>query len=74
MVTAVLQIGAAVGAATLGGLFFARVGAHPAAADYVHGFRTAMFALTAVLVVCIALSAALGPMHRRMHGRANEAG
>lgn len=74
MVTAVLQIGAAVGAATLGGLFFARVGAHPAAADYVHGFRTAMFALTAVLVVCIALSAALGPMHRRMHGHANEVG
>ncbi|HGL4258655.1 MFS transporter [Burkholderia dolosa] len=74
MVTAVLQIGAAVGAATLGGLFFARVGAHPVAADYVHGFRTAMFALTVVLVVCIALSAALGPMHRRMHGHANEAG
>ncbi|AXK63005.1 MFS transporter [Burkholderia sp. IDO3] len=65
MVTAMLQIGAAVGAATLGGLFFSRLGAHPAAADYVAGFRTAMWALTALLLVCIALSAALGPMHRR---------
>ena len=65
MVTAMLQIGAAVGAATLGGLFFSRLGAHPVAADYVAGFRTAMWALTALLLVCIALSAALGPMHRR---------
>ena len=67
MVTAMLQIGAAVGAATLGGVFFARLGAHPAALDYVQGFRTSMFALTAVLLVCIALSALLGPLHRRLH-------
>ncbi|MBF5010008.1 MFS transporter [Burkholderia pseudomultivorans] len=67
MVTAALQIGAAVGAATLGGLFFARLGAHPAAVDYVQGFRTSMFALTAILLACVALSAALGPMHRRLH-------
>ena len=65
MVTAMLQIGAAVGAATLGGLFFARLGAQPGALDYVQGFRTAMWALTVVLLVCVALSAALGPMHRR---------
>ncbi|MBY4870291.1 MULTISPECIES: MFS transporter [Burkholderia] len=70
MVTAMLQIGAAVGAATLGGLFFARLGAHPAATDYVAGFRTAMRALTALLLVCIALSAALGPMHRRARAHA----
>ncbi|MET3620075.1 MFS transporter [Burkholderia ambifaria] len=67
MVTAMLQIGAAVGAATLGGLFFARLGAQPGALDYVHGFRTAMWALTVVLLGCVALSAALGPMHRRAH-------
>ncbi|MDN7487719.1 MFS transporter [Burkholderia sp. AU45274] len=67
MVTAMLQIGAAVGAATLGGVFFARLGAHPAALDYVQGFRTSMFALTAVLLVCIVLSAMLGPLHRRLH-------
>ncbi|MDR8727151.1 MFS transporter [Burkholderia pseudomultivorans] len=70
MVTAALQIGAAVGAATLGGLFFARLGAHPAAVDYVQGFRTSMFALTAILLACVALSAALGPMHRRLHAAA----
>ncbi|MBR8225095.1 MFS transporter [Burkholderia ambifaria] len=70
MVTAMLQIGAAVGAATLGGLFFARLGAQPAALDYVQGFRTAMWALTVVLLGCVALSAALGPMHRRAHAGA----
>ena len=67
MVTAMLQIGAAVGAATLGGMFFARLGAHPAALDYVQGFRTSMFALTVVLLVCVALSAMLGPLHRQLH-------
>ncbi|WP_175671233.1 MFS transporter [Burkholderia ambifaria] len=70
MVTAMLQIGAAVGAATLGGLFFARLGAQPEALDYVQGFRTAMWALTVVLLVCVALSAALGPMHRRVRADA----
>ncbi|WP_175695181.1 MFS transporter [Burkholderia ambifaria] len=70
MVTAMLQIGAAVGAATLGGLFFARLGAQPAALDYLQGFRTAMWALTVVLLMCVALSAALGPMHRRVHAGA----
>ncbi|MBR8333352.1 MFS transporter [Burkholderia ambifaria] len=70
MVTAMLQIGAAVGAATLGGLFFAGLGAQPAALDYVQGFRTAMWALTVVLLGCVALSAALGPMHRRAHAGA----
>ncbi|WP_431824761.1 MFS transporter [Burkholderia sp. F1] len=70
MVNAAMQIGAAVGAATLGGAFFARLGAHPAALDYVQGFRTSMFALTAVLLVCIALSTALGPLHRRLHATA----
>ncbi|WP_175733420.1 MFS transporter [Burkholderia ambifaria] len=70
MVTAMLQIGAAVGAATLGGLFFARLGAQPGALDYVQGFRTAMWALTVVLLVCVALSAALGPMHRRVRADA----
>ncbi|WP_175674364.1 MFS transporter [Burkholderia ambifaria] len=70
MVTAMLQIGAAVGAAMLGGLFFARLGAQPGALDYVQGFRTAMWALTIVLLGCVALSAALGPMHRRAHAGA----
>ncbi|WP_448168417.1 MFS transporter [Burkholderia ambifaria] len=70
MVTAMLQIGAAVGAATLGGLFFARLGAQPGALDYVQGFKTAMWALTVVLLGCVALSAALGPMHRRAHAGA----
>ncbi|KAB0655800.1 MFS transporter [Burkholderia diffusa] len=70
MVSTMLQIGAAVGAATLGGLFFARLGAQPGALDYVQGFRTAMWALAVVLLVCVALSAALGPMHRRMRAGA----
>lgn len=70
MVSTMLQIGAAVGAATLGGLFFARLGAQPGALDYVQGFRTAMWALTVVLLVCVALSAALGPMHRRVRAGA----
>ncbi|WP_322056105.1 MFS transporter [Paraburkholderia sp. J63] len=68
MVTATLQIGAAVGAATLGGVFFARVGGHPGAAEYVAGFRVAMFALVAILGACVVMSMALGPMHRRLHG------
>lgn len=68
MVTATLQIGAAVGAATLGGVFFARVGGHPGAVEYVAGFRVAMFALVAILGACVVMSMALGPMHRRLHG------
>ncbi len=67
MVTAMLQIGAAVGAATLGGLFFARLGAHPGALDYAAGFKVSMFALVAILGVCVLLSMALGPLHRRLH-------
>lgn len=70
MVTATLQIGAAVGAATLGGLFFSRLGVTPHAADYVHAFRTSMFALVAILLASVALSTALGPMHRRLHAGA----
>ncbi len=67
MVTAMLQIGAAVGAATLGGLFFARLGEHPAALDYAAGFKVSMFALVTILSVCVLLSMALGPLHRRLH-------
>ncbi|MBN3813166.1 MFS transporter [Paraburkholderia sp. Ac-20347] len=67
MVTATLQIGAAVGAATLGGVFFSHLGAHPAALDYVQGFRVSMFALVGILCVCVLSSLALGPMHRRLH-------
>ncbi|CAG9213246.1 Permeases of the major facilitator superfamily [Paraburkholderia tropica] len=67
MVTATLQIGAAVGAATLGGVFFSHLGAHPAALDYVQGFRISMFALVGILGVCVLISLALGPMHRRLH-------
>ncbi|WP_322012856.1 MFS transporter [Paraburkholderia sp. J12] len=70
MVTATLQIGAAVGAATLGGVFFSTLGAHPEVVDYVHAFRTTMFALVAVLAVCVVLSTALGPLHRRLHAGA----
>ncbi|PRE10312.1 MFS transporter [Burkholderia multivorans] len=70
MVTAALQIGAAVGAATLGGMFFAQLGAAPSPLDYVRGFRTSMFALSAILAVCVVLSAALGPIHRRLHAAA----
>ncbi|AXF23024.1 hypothetical protein CUJ89_21355 [Burkholderia pyrrocinia] len=43
----------------------ARLGIDPAAVDYVLGFRTSMFTLTVVLLACIALSTALGPLHRR---------
>ncbi|MBB2927661.1 MFS transporter [Paraburkholderia silvatlantica] len=67
MVTATLQIGAAVGAATLGGLFFSTLGAAPGMTDYAHAFRTTMFALVAILLPCALLSMALGPLHRRMH-------
>lgn len=70
MVTATLQIGAAVGAATLGGLFFSTLGANPGAVDYTHAFRITMFALVAVLLPCMVLSAALGPLHRRLHASA----
>jgi EmrB/QacA subfamily drug resistance transporter len=70
MVSATLQIGAAVGAATLGGVFFARLGVHPAGVDYVHAFRTTMFVLVAILLVGLALSTALGPLHRRLHAQA----
>lgn len=41
-------------------------GAQPGALDYVQGFRTAMWTQTAVLLACVALAAALGPMHRRV--------
>ncbi|WP_321934798.1 MFS transporter [Paraburkholderia sp. J8-2] len=67
MVTATLQIGAAVGAATLGGLFFSKLGAAPGMLDYAHAFRTTMFSLVAILLPCALLSTALGPLHRRMH-------
>ncbi|MGU7773076.1 MFS transporter [Burkholderia sp. MR1-5-21] len=69
MVSATLQIGAAVGAATLGGVFFSRLGAHPGTLDYVHAFRTSMLALAAVLAMCLLLSSALRPMHRRRHAQ-----
>jgi MFS family permease len=59
-----------VGAAALGGLFFARLGARPAPPDYVHAFSATMWALTAVFLVCVVLSAALGPLQRRMQARA----
>jgi EmrB/QacA subfamily drug resistance transporter len=67
MVTATLQIGAAAGAAALGGVFFSRLGAAPAAVDYVHAFRVAMFSLAAILLPCVVISTALGPLHRRIH-------
>ncbi|PLZ00156.1 MFS transporter [Burkholderia sp. WAC0059] len=70
MVTATLQIGAAVGAATLGGLFFSALGAHPAPADYVHGFKASMHALAVILCACVLLSATLGPLHRQLHPQA----
>jgi len=58
-----LRIGAVASAATLGGLFFTPLDAQPGALDYVQGFRMAVRALTTVLLVCAALSAALGSMH-----------
>ena len=67
MISATLQIGAAVGAAPLGGLFFSALGAHPDAFDYRHAFRVSMFALVAILILCAVLSTALGPLHRRLH-------
>jgi EmrB/QacA subfamily drug resistance transporter len=67
MVTATLQIGAAAGAATLGGVFFSRLGAAPAVVDYALAFRTAMFSLVVILVACAVMSSALGPLHRRIH-------
>jgi len=70
VVIAMLRSSAAVGAAPLGGRCFARLGAQPGALDYVQGFRMAMRTLTVVLLVCVALSAALGPMHRRVRAGA----
>lgn len=67
MVTATFQIGSAVGVATLGGVFFSRMGVNPAELDYVQGFRTSMFALVAVQMICVLLSIALGPLRRRLH-------
>lgn len=55
------------GAATLGGVFFARLGAHPGALDYVRAFRVSMYAMAAILAICVLLSMALGPLHRRLH-------
>ncbi|WP_118180290.1 MFS transporter [Paraburkholderia phosphatilytica] len=67
MITATLQIGAAVGAATLGGLFFSKLGAQPGAHDYALAFKLSMFALVAIIALCTGLSMALGPLHRRAH-------
>lgn len=67
MITATLQIGAAVGAATLGGLFFSKLGVHPDATTYAQAFRTSMFAVVAIQAICALLSMALGPLHRLLH-------
>ncbi|WP_199536161.1 MFS transporter [Dyella solisilvae] len=67
MVTATLQIGAAVGAATIGGLFFGVLGHQPAPADYLHAFKAAMHTLCVVLIVATIISLAMGSIHRRQH-------
>ena len=70
MITAMLQIGSAVGAAVLGGVFFAALGPHPDAAAYLYAFRHALHALLLVLVACIALSLLFAPLHARRRRRA----
>ena len=70
MITAMLQIGSAVGAAVLGGVFFAALGPHPDAAAYLYAFRHALHALLLVLVACIALSLLFAPLHARRRRQA----
>lgn len=65
VITAMLQIGSAVGAAVLGGVFFAALGPRPDAAAYLCGFRQSMHALLLVLIACIALSLLFAPLRRR---------
>jgi hypothetical protein len=66
MATATLQIGLAIGVATLGGWFFSDLGTHPLPADYLRSFKSVMAMLVAVQALCVFLSFALGPLHRRL--------
>ncbi len=70
MITAMLQIGSAVGAAVLGGVYFSALGHHPLATDQAFAFRHAMHALIAVLAACGLLSPLFVPLHRRQQRRA----
>lgn len=63
LVTSSLQVGAAVGAAVIGGLFFASLGARPDAAAYAHAFSRTLRALGTLFTGC-ALVCWLGPARR----------
>jgi EmrB/QacA subfamily drug resistance transporter len=65
MVSTVLQIGAAVGAATLGGIFFSHLGTPPSPADYLGGFKAAVYVQASVLLLCMLLSLRLGSPRMR---------
>ncbi|MXN79255.1 hypothetical protein GR157_31595 [Burkholderia sp. 4701] len=42
-------------------------GFYPGALDHVHAFRASIFAMVAIPAICVLLSTALGPPHRRLH-------
>ena len=72
MITETLQIGSAVGAAVLGGVFFAALGAHPVALDYLRAFRLSLHDLVLLLLGCLALTLLFVPLQARRR-RAAEA-
>ncbi len=73
MITATLQIGSAVGAAVLGGVFFAALGAHPVAIDYLRAFRLSLHDLVLLLLACFALTLLFVPLQARRRKAAEAA-
>jgi len=73
MTTATLQIGAAVGSAAIGGIFFSVLGAHPAPAGYAHAFRVTLGVLSLLFVACTLLSLPMAWLHRRHYAQAGVA-
>lgn len=66
VVLATLQIGAAVGAAAISGIFFSVLGQHPAQVDYALAFRASLRVLSGLLAACIGFSLLLRWLqHRR---------
>jgi EmrB/QacA subfamily drug resistance transporter len=56
MVTSTLQIGAAVGVAAIGGLFFTVLGGHSTATAYSQAFETVLVVVVLLLLCCTALA------------------